>query len=123
METPPSGNLHQAVTWWDDFPATRERGLLWSRPVGLAIGLLGVILLTIPLVLADRFVATLVSPNLIFMPLIAATAYGWLLFSDVPGFTTIAGAGLIAASGLYTAWREHRHRRRLRQAAAAVPAV
>lgn len=58
-----------------------------------------------------------------YLQIVAATAYGWLLFSDVPGFTTIAGASLIAASGLYTAWREHRHRRRLREAAAAVPAV
>ena len=58
-----------------------------------------------------------------YLQIVAATFYGWLLFSDVPGLTTIAGAGLIAASGLYTAWREHRLRRRLRQAAAAVPAV
>lgn len=77
METPPPGNLHEAVTWWDDIPATRGRGLLWSRPVGLGIGLLGVILLTVPLVLSDRPLGTLVSPSLIFLPLIAAIAYGW----------------------------------------------
>jgi hypothetical protein len=43
------------------------------------------------------------------------------LFSDVPTRHTIIGATLIAGSGLYTAWREHR--RRLRQAASTVPAV
>lgn len=56
-----------------------------------------------------------------YLQILAATAYGWLLFSDLPTMHTIAGAGLIAASGLYTAGREHR--RRLRQAAATVPAV
>jgi len=56
-----------------------------------------------------------------YLQIVLATAYGWLLFSDVPSVNTVAGAGLIAASGLYTAWREHR--RRIRMAAAAVPAV
>jgi drug/metabolite transporter (DMT)-like permease len=56
-----------------------------------------------------------------YLQIVAATFYGWLLFSDVPKVSTMAGAALIAASGLYTAWREHR--RRLQQAAAVVPAV
>jgi drug/metabolite transporter (DMT)-like permease len=56
-----------------------------------------------------------------YLQIIAATAYGWLLFSDIPSAHTLIGAALIAGSGLYTAWREHR--RRLRQAAAVVPAV
>jgi drug/metabolite transporter (DMT)-like permease len=56
-----------------------------------------------------------------YLQIVGATAYGWLLFSDTPRLSTILGAALIAGSGLYTAWREHR--RRLRQAAAAVPAV
>lgn len=56
-----------------------------------------------------------------YLQIVLATAYGWLLFSNVPSLHTITGAALIAASGLYTAWREHR--RRVRQAASAVPAV
>ena len=56
-----------------------------------------------------------------YLQIVAATAYGWLLFSDVPTINTIAGACLIAGSGLYIAWREHR--RRLKQAAMPVPAV
>ena len=56
-----------------------------------------------------------------YLQIVAATAYGWLLFSDVPSTHTLVGAALIAGSGLYTGWREHR--RRLEQAAAAVPAV
>src|SRR5689334_5561472 len=56
-----------------------------------------------------------------YLQIIGATVYGWLLFSDVPTVNTIAGAALIAASGIYIAWREHR--RRVRQAATPVPAV
>jgi drug/metabolite transporter (DMT)-like permease len=54
-----------------------------------------------------------------YLQIVGATIYGWMLFSDVPNVNTIAGAGLIAASGLYIAWRERR--RRVRRAA--VPAV
>jgi drug/metabolite transporter (DMT)-like permease len=56
-----------------------------------------------------------------YLQIVGATIYGWLIFSDVPKAATILGAALIAASGLYTAWREHR--RRLREAATAVPAL
>jgi len=56
-----------------------------------------------------------------YLQIVGATIYGWMLFSDVPTAHTIIGASLITASGLYTAWREHR--RRVRQAAATVPAV
>jgi drug/metabolite transporter (DMT)-like permease len=56
-----------------------------------------------------------------YLQLVGATLYGWLLFSDLPNLHTMMGASLIAASGIYTAWREHR--RRLREAATAVPAV
>jgi drug/metabolite transporter (DMT)-like permease len=45
-----------------------------------------------------------------YLQIVAATAYGWLLFSDVPTINTVMGAALIAASGIYTAWREHRCR-------------
>lgn len=50
-----------------------------------------------------------------YLQIVGATAYGWLLFSDVPSIHTVMGAALIAASGIYTAWREHV--RRIRQAA------
>src|SRR5438128_1332169 len=77
METPPPGNLHEAVIWWDDIPAARGGGLLGSRLAGLAAGLLGVAILTLPLVLTDRPLGTLVSPSLIYLPLIAGVAYNW----------------------------------------------
>jgi len=56
-----------------------------------------------------------------YLQIVGATMFGWLLFSDVPTMHTLLGATLIALSGIYTAWREHR--RRVQQAAAAVPAV
>ena len=56
-----------------------------------------------------------------YLQIVAATIYGWLLFSDMPKLSTMLGAALIAASGLYTAWREHQ--RRLREAPTTVPAV
>jgi drug/metabolite transporter (DMT)-like permease len=56
-----------------------------------------------------------------YLQIVGATIYGWLLFSDMPKANTVLGATMIAGSGLYTAWREHR--RRLREAAAAVPAI
>ena len=56
-----------------------------------------------------------------YLQIVAATIYGWLLFSDVPSLHTILGAALIAGSGIYTALREHR--RRLKEGPTAVPAV
>ena len=82
---------------------------------GLAGGI-GQLLMTSSL----RAPVSVVSP-FDYLQIVAATTYGWLLFSDVPSAHTLIGAALIAGSGLYTAWREHR--RRVQQAAAAVPAV
>ena len=82
---------------------------------GLAGGV-GQLLMTSSL----RAPVSVVSPSTIFRSSRPPT-YGWLLFSDMPSAHTLIGAALIAASGLYTAWREHR--RRVLRAAAAVPAV
>ena len=48
--------------------------------------------------------------------LLWATLVGWLLFDDLPDAFTIAGAGIIVASGIYTFYRE-----RIRARAAAAP--
>lgn len=82
---------------------------------GLAGGI-GQLLMTSSL----RAPVSVVSP-FDYLQIVAATIYGWLLFSDVPSLHTILGAALIAGSGIYTALREHR--RRLREGPAAVPAV
>ena len=40
--------------------------------------------------------------------LIWALVLGWLVFGDWPKPMTLAGAALVAATGLYTLWREGR---------------
>jgi drug/metabolite transporter (DMT)-like permease len=49
-----------------------------------------------------------------YLQLLWASAIGWLLWSKSPSLATLAGGILIAASGIYTGYREHRlHRREL----------
>ncbi len=95
--------------------AHTARAMAYVAAGGLAGGL-GQLLMTASL----RAPVSVVTP-FDYLQIVAATIYGWLLFSDVPSLHTALGATLIAASGLYTAWREHR--RRVRQAATVVPAV
>lgn len=55
-----------------------------------------------------------------YAQLIWATLLGWLLWSKAPSGATLAGGLLIAGSGIYTAYREHR-RHRAAIAAASTP--
>ncbi len=43
-----------------------------------------------------------------YVQIVWAALLGWLIWSVLPGLNTLLGALLIAASGLFTAWREHR---------------
>lgn len=43
-----------------------------------------------------------------YLQIVWAALLGWLIWSVLPGVNTLFGAALIAVSGLYTAWREHR---------------
>ena len=43
--------------------------------------------------------------------LIFATLWGWVLFSDLPDLWMALGMALIAAAGMFTAWRENRAKR------------
>ncbi|MCP1632482.1 drug/metabolite transporter (DMT)-like permease [Kerstersia gyiorum] len=40
--------------------------------------------------------------------LLWAGIFGWLFWDEVPGWIACLGAALIAASGIYIAWRESR---------------
>lgn len=42
-----------------------------------------------------------------YLQIVGAVVFGWWLMSTTPTLSTLAGAALIAGSGLYTAWREH----------------
>lgn len=46
-----------------------------------------------------------------YAQLIWATLLGWLIWAKAPSGTTLAGGLLIAASGIYTGYREHRRHR------------
>ncbi|CAN5217428.1 DMT family transporter [soil metagenome] len=51
-----------------------------------------------------------------YLQIIGAVGFGWWLLSSPPSLNTLVGAALIAASGLYTVWREHRrHKDRMIQ--------
>lgn len=54
-----------------------------------------------------------------YSQIIWASLLGWMIWETIPGIHTLIGASLIAASGVFTAWREHRLGRDSR--AAAVP--
>jgi len=46
-----------------------------------------------------------------YLQIVGAIVFGWWLMQATPTLNTLAGASLIASSGLYTAWREHVRRR------------
>lgn len=48
-----------------------------------------------------------------YLQMVGALVLGWAMMSDIPTFATLCGAALIAASGLYTAWRERVLRREI----------
>lgn len=97
MGIPPPAYLAESADWGDEAPAARWDRFLWSRPVGLCLGLAGVAVLSLLISLADRVPIAVVSPSLIFMPLITALAYGW---------GGRVGAGTALAS-LLTVWFAH----------------
>jgi drug/metabolite transporter (DMT)-like permease len=89
------------------FVAQPHRPLTWALLIGGGvIGAVQQVLLTKSLQLAP--VAAVVPFD--YTQLIWAALLGWLIWSSVPSVSTLAGAALIIASGLYTAWREHRIR-------------
>lgn len=46
-----------------------------------------------------------------YLQIVGAVLFGWWLLASSPTMNTLAGGALIAASGLYTVWREHVRRR------------
>ncbi|WP_395944081.1 DMT family transporter [Brevundimonas sp.] len=46
-----------------------------------------------------------------YLQIVGAIIFGWWLMDSTPALNTLAGAALIASSGLYTAWREHVRRK------------
>lgn len=95
--------LIPAVAVWQNPPFELWGWLLF---IGV-IGTLGQIVVTDALKLADM---TVLMP-LDFLKLIWATAFGIILFGEVPDVLTFVGAGIVFASSFYIAWRESKVRK------------
>ena len=74
---------------------------VWLVFIGV-IGTLGQIVVTDAFKLADM---TVLMP-LDFLKLVWATAFGIVLFAEVPDFLTFVGAAIVFGSSFYIAWRE-----------------
>jgi drug/metabolite transporter (DMT)-like permease len=60
------------------------------------------------LILAHRNAPASVLSPFIYTQIVWAVTLGWLVFADVPNRWTIAGAGIVIASGLYLLYRERK---------------
>lgn len=81
---------------------------------GGVLGLVGQLLLTASLRYGQ--VASVIVMD--YSALVWATLYGWLIWEELPPFSTWLGAPVIIAAGAVIAWREHLHDRKLTIAAA-----
>lgn len=86
-----------------------DSALLWLLLVATGIfGGLGHYLL----ILAHRLAPAPVLAPFNYIQIVWMVALGFLVFGDVPGAWTIAGAGIVISSGLYLLYRERRTRPR-----------
>lgn len=60
------------------------------------------------LIAAHRLASASTLAPFIYVQLIWATMWGFLVFADVPDRWTLAGAAIVIASGLYILYREHK---------------
>ena len=60
------------------------------------------------LIAAHRLASASVLAPFIYVQLIWATLWGFLVFADLPDRWTVAGAAIVIASGLYILYREHK---------------
>jgi drug/metabolite transporter (DMT)-like permease len=95
--------LVPAVIVWE---TPRLELWIWLLFIGV-IGTLGQIIVTDALKLADM---TVLMP-LDFLKLVWATAFGILLFGEVPDLFTYIGAAIVFGSSFYIAWREAKLRK------------
>jgi drug/metabolite transporter (DMT)-like permease len=57
---------------------------------------------------AFRFAPASILAPLDYTSLVWATAFGWLIWSELPDLATYAGAAIIVGSGVFIVWRERR---------------
>jgi drug/metabolite transporter (DMT)-like permease len=90
---------------WFEVPTARETAIAAAMGVAYAAGQL-------LMILAYRQAeASLVAP-FTYVQLLSSTALAYAVFGQAPDGVTLAGMGVILASGAYTLWREQQVRRR-----------
>jgi drug/metabolite transporter (DMT)-like permease len=72
--------------------------------VGGILGGIGQILLT----QSYRFADTSIIAPFEYTTMIWALLFGWVMFGDLPTTTMLTGAAIVAGTGLFIVWREHR---------------
>jgi drug/metabolite transporter (DMT)-like permease len=85
----------------------------WHMPDGkdLALFIIGGILGGVGQILLTecyRYADTSVIAPFEYTTMVWALLFGWVLFGDLPTTTIVAGGTLVAATGLFIVWREHR---------------
>lgn len=85
-------------------------------PYLIGMGLVSVVAHSLILKAYDRAPAAVLAP-FGYLEIVSATALGYLIFGDFPGWPTWIGVGLIVGSGLYTVLREHQDMQTLDSAA------
>jgi drug/metabolite transporter (DMT)-like permease len=81
----------------------RVRAYRWSA---VAVGFLGVLIMLMPHLGGRHAEASLVAP-FEYTTMIWAFLLGWFVFGQAPHQVVVAGAGMVAAAGLFVLWREH----------------
>jgi drug/metabolite transporter (DMT)-like permease len=59
---------------------------------------------------AHRYASSATIAPFMYQQILYMTAWGWLIFGQVPGLLVVAGAAVVVASGLYLLWLELRAR-------------
>ena len=121
-ERPETTMLYQAVVGFVVVTAMTAFDFHWPSWNEVAVGCISGFFATVASlmqVFAYRHApASLLSP-FTYAQLLWAAGLGFLAFGTVPGPSMLLGAAIIAASGVYTAWREAVRGREARTAAAA----
>jgi drug/metabolite transporter (DMT)-like permease len=93
-------------------------GWIWpSREELIVLSLIGLLGGISHIFLTESFryaQASLLAP-LDYVAILWSIAFGWLMFSEVPGPLVLMGAGVVVAAGLFVIWRERQLRLKRRQ--------
>jgi drug/metabolite transporter (DMT)-like permease len=84
---------------------TPSHALTWA--VLLAIGCFGALGHFFLIAAFARAPASVVAP-FGYTQIVWMTLAGWIIFADVPGFSTVLGGAVVILSGLWLLWRERR---------------